>query len=97
MDINDWKVIGFVSAPVIGLYAWFLKHVTGSSRHPKADDLVYSDVCLERGKANTQEHSHLQADIVAAIARSDEQHRELKMDMKSGFTEIKDLIRANGH
>lgn len=89
MDASDWKII----APIVGLYAWFLKHVTGSSRHPKADDLVYNDVCEERGKANTQAHKHLKEGIATAIARSDEQHKELKADMKTGFSEIKDEVK----
>ncbi len=95
MDAHEWKILGFVSAPVIGLYAWFLRHVTSTNRHPKSGDLVYSDVCEERGKANDEIHKHLKEDIVAAIARSDEKHSELKADMKTGFTEIKDLIRSS--
>ncbi len=84
MDAHDWKVVGLVSAPVLGLYAWFLKHVTGSNRHPKADDLVYRDVCDERGKANDAEHKHLKEGI-----------DELKVDVRNGFNEIKNLIKAS--
>lgn len=96
MDAHEWKILGFLSPPIIALYAWFLKHVTGTNRHPKADDLVYGDVCAERGRANKEAHKHLSKDIEAAIARSDEKHIELKADMKAGFTEIKDLIQAKG-
>ena len=95
MDAHEWKILGFLSAPLIGLYAWFIKHVTSSSRHPKSDDLVYADVCEERGKANEEAHKNLKEGIETAIARSDEKHAELKADMKTGFTEIKDLIRAS--
>ena len=95
MDAHEWKMLGFVSAPVIGLYAWFIRHISGTNRHPKADDLVYNDVCTERGKANDEAHKHLKEDIVAAIARSDEKHSELKADMKTGFSEIKTLIETN--
>lgn len=94
MDASDWKIIGLVAAPVVGLYGWFIRHVSGTNRHPKADDLVYNDVCEERGKANAAAHEHLTGRIEAAIARSDEKHVELKADMKTGFGEIKDLIRA---
>ncbi len=84
MDVSDWKIIGFVSAPVLGLYAWFLKHVTGGNRHPKAEDVVYRDVCDERGKANEVEHKHLKEGI-----------DELKSDVRTGFNEVKDLIRSH--
>ncbi len=94
MDAQEWKILGFVSAPIIGLYAWLLRHATGTNRHPKADDLVYNDVCSERGKANEQAHLHLKEGIDAAIARSDEQHKELKTDMRIGFGRIEDLIKA---
>ncbi len=94
MDAHEWKILGFLTAPIIGLYALIVKHMTAGSRHPKADDLVYSDVCEERGKANDQAHEHLKESIEVAIARSDEKHVELKQDMRTGFGEIKDLIRA---
>lgn len=93
MDAHEWKILGFVVPPIAALYAWFLRHVTGSNRHPKADDVVYTDVCAERGKANEQAHEHLKGGIDAAIARSDEQHKELKADMRTGFLEIKTLIQ----
>lgn len=83
MDTQDWKVVGLVAGPILGLYAWFLKHSTGNNRHPKADDLVYGDVCDERGKANNTEHKHLKEGI-----------DELKVDVRNGFNEIKALIGA---
>ena len=92
MDASDWK-IAFVAAPLIGLYGWLIRHVSGPNRHAKADDLVFTDVCAERGNANTEAHKNLKEGIEAAIARSDEKHIELKADMKIGFSEIKDLIR----
>ncbi len=94
MDASDWKIVGLVAAPVVGLYGWFIRHVSGTNRHPKADDLVYSDVCEERGKANEQAHLHLKEGIEAAIARSDEKHTELKADMRAGFSEIKTLLET---
>ena len=93
MDAQEWKILGFVFGPIVGLYAWLLKHATGTNRHPKADDLVYNDVCSERGKANEQAHVHLKEGIDAAIARSDEQHKELKTDMRTGFSEIKQILQ----
>ena len=38
----------------------------------------------------------LQEAIEAAITRSDEQHVELKKDMKAEFVEVKALIRNHG-
>ena len=84
MDAHEWKILGFVSAPIIGLYAWFLKHVTSSNRHPKGEDLVYREVCDERGKANDAEHQHLKEGI-----------DELKVDVRTGFHDLKELIKNN--
>lgn len=56
--------------------------------------MVYNEVCSERGKANEQAHLHLKEGIEAAIARSDEKHKELKTDMRTGFGRIEDLIKA---
>ena len=95
MDANEWKLIGPILAFLVGLYAWFIRHATGTNRHPKSDDLVYGDVCDERGKANEQAHKGLKESIEAAIAKSDEKHAELKADVKCGFTEIKNLIRES--
>ena len=93
MDAHEWKILGFLSPPLIGLYAWFIRHISGSNRHPKADDLVYNDVCEARGKANDQAHKHLKEGIEAAIARSDEKHTELKADMKAGFSDIQTDVK----
>lgn len=93
MDAHQWKMLGLLTPPIIGLYALIVKHMATGSRHPKADKVVYSDVCEERGKANEQAHLHLKEGIDAAIARSDEQHKELKADMRTGFLEIKTLIQ----
>ncbi len=84
MDAHEWKILGFVATPVIGMYAWFIKHVTSSNRHPKADDLVYKDVCDERGKANESEHKHLKEGI-----------DELKVDVRTGFDKLENLIKSH--
>ena len=79
---------------IIGVYKWVSVHTSDKAKHPCSDDVVYSDVCEERGKNNSREHDHLKEGIDAAIARSDEQHVELKRDMRSGFSEIKSLIQG---
>ena len=89
MDPSDWK-IAFVAAPLIGLYGWLIRHVSGPNRHPKADDMGCDDVCAERGKANAEAHKNLKEGIEAAIARSDEKHIELK----DGLSEIKTDVKA---
>lgn len=83
MDAHEWKILGFLSGPLIGLYVLFTKHIIGSSRHPKADNLVYKDVCEERGKNNDIEHHHLKEGI-----------DELKTDVKDGFARVEALITA---
>jgi len=93
MDATEWRIWGLFGTAIIGLYGWVAKHTTSSKKHACTDDLVYEDVCDERGKANEAAHDHLKEGIAAAIHRSDEQHIELKADMREGFSEIKTLIR----
>jgi len=81
---------------IIGVYRWVARHMADSKKHPSTDEIVFEDVCIERGKANEQAHKYLKEGIEAAIARSDEQHIELKRDMKDGFSEIKKAIVQNG-
>lgn len=90
---QSWFVIGPLMAGMVALFTWIGKHTSNSSKHPCSSNLVFKDVCEERGKANTQEHKHLSKGIEHAIARSNEQHLELKNSMKDGFTEIKTLIQ----
>lgn len=71
-----------------------IRHITNSRKHPCADNLVFQDVCEERGKANEMTHQHLKEGIETAIARSNEQHNELKTDMRTGFDKLETLIKA---
>ncbi len=89
-------VLTAIWGAIFVVYRWVSKHISNSQKHPCKDDIVFEDVCTERGKANDQAHDHLKESIVAAITKSDEQHQELKVDMKEGFAEIKTLIK-NGH
>ena len=84
MDAHEWKILGFISGPIIGMYAWFIKHVTSGSIHPKADDLVYKDVCEERGNTNNLEHHHLKEGM-----------DELKVDVRTGFEKLEALIKSH--
>ena len=93
MDATEWKIWGFLGTAVIGLFGWFAKHTTNVKKHACTEDLVFSDVCKEKGRSNELAHSHLGNSIEAAIRKSDEQHKELKTDMRDGFNEIKSLIR----
>lgn len=86
-----------IGTSIIGVYVWVARHIANSKKHPCKDDIVFGNVCDARGKANEQAHEYLQKGIEAAIAKSDEQHVELKRDVKDGFTELKTLIRNNGH
>ena len=96
MTTPDWRIFGPLMAGLVALFGWLAKHISNTNKHPCGSDIVFKDVCEERGKANEQAHQHLKEGITAAIARSDKQHNELKTDMKSGFTEIKTLIIQNG-
>ena len=84
-----------IGTAIFGVYVWVGKHISNSKKHPCKDDMVFKEVCEERGKANDQAHEHLKEGIENAIKRSDEQHNELKVDMKAGFTKIEMLIRGD--
>ncbi len=82
-----------IGSVILGVYIWVGKHISNSKKHPCKDDIVFEDVCTERGKANKEAHEYLKEGITAAIARSDEQHKELKNDMKAGFDRLETLIK----
>lgn len=81
-----------IGTMIIGVYVWVAKHISNTRKHPCKDNIVFRDVCEERGKANEQAHEHLKEGIENAIKRSDEQHVELKSDMKNGFAKLETLI-----
>ncbi len=87
---------GVIGTLIIGVYVWVGKHISNSRKHPPSDKVVFKDVCEAREKTNEAAHEYLGEKIETAIKRSDEQHQELKTDMRAGFTEIKTLIK-NGH
>lgn len=78
---------------IIGVYRWVSCHVNEKKKHPCSDDLVFQDVCDARGETNDQAHDHLTKAIDDAVIRSADQHKEMKSDVKAGFTEIKQLIQ----
>lgn len=41
----DNKVLIAIFAAIGGTYAWLLKHLSNSRKHPSGDKLVYKDVC----------------------------------------------------
>ena len=92
--MNEWAIIGVVTTPILALFGLLYKHAQSKGRHPNSEDLVYADVCEKEGEKNDLAHQHLKEGIDNAMARSEERHRELKADMKGGFTEIKTLIQA---
>ncbi len=103
MDGTDAGVWTIFSSFILATAGGLMKHVSAGKKHPCKDDIVfkkeddkivYGSVCEERGKSNDQAHDHLRDGIEKAIQRSDEQHIELKKDMKEGFSEIKTLINS---
>ena len=80
---------GIIGGLIVGVYAWLGKHAANKDRHPNSDNLVYKDVCEERGKTNDLEHKYLRESIDHATKRSDEHHAEVKEDL----IEIKGLIK----
>jgi len=90
--MTEWKIIGPIIGAMVSLFIFIARHVSNDKKHCTSDKMVYADVCEERGKSNAMAHQNLKEGIDAAIARSDEQHKELKADMRNGFGEIKSLI-----
>lgn len=66
---------------IIGVVKWVSSHTGNIDRHPSRKDVVFDDVCVERGKSNELEHKRLEDCIEGAIERSNEQHAELKEDI----------------
>ncbi len=91
--ISTARIIG---GAIIGVYVCVGKHTSNIKKHPCSDNLVFTDVCEKEQEKNSLEHQHLKEGIVAAIARSDEQHIELKQDVKDGFARMESLIKNGG-
>jgi len=91
--IGGGSAIAVAYGAIIKIQMFVSKHIAEKKKHPCSDDIVYEDVCDERGNANEKAHEYLTEKIEGAIARSDEHHQDLKSDM----TEIKTLIRNNHH
>ena len=85
-----------IGGAIGGICLWMSRHITNNRKHPCKDEIVFQNVCEERGKTNSQAHNHLKEGIETAIKRSDEQHTELKADMRNGFAKIEVLIVKNG-
>ncbi|MCK5610275.1 hypothetical protein KAR91_50850 [Candidatus Pacearchaeota archaeon] len=84
---TDTKVLFGILALIVGIWGWFLKHVSCGNRHPDKSDLMYKDVCDERTH-------RLEGLIESHAERSAERHTELKDDVRTGFSEMKELIKA---
>lgn len=96
----DVKILGGIFGAIVAAYVaiigvvkWVSAHTGNIDRHPSRKDIVFNDVCVERGKSNKLEHKRLEDCIEGAIERSNEQHAELKQDMNRGFDKIEDLIK----
>lgn len=95
MNGIDNKILLGIVALIVGAYTWVFRQMATLKRC-----VVSKEVCEQRELRNQAEHKRLDDLIEAAIAKSDEQHKDLKADMKllkadvrSGFGEVKDLIR----
>ena len=74
-------VLAGASTLFVGVLIFLIRHTANSKKHPCKDDIVFDDVCKERGKRNEAEHKRLDDCIEAAIIRSNEQHIELKQNI----------------
>lgn len=86
MAENDVWIQRVLIGAIVGIYGWFLKHISASRRHPCADNIVFQDVC-------DAEKKRLEDCIEGEVKRSEQRHTELRQDMKDGFAEIKELIK----
>lgn len=78
-------LIGIFGA-IIGVYVWVARHIAARKKHPCSDDLVFRDVC-------ESERRRIDDCLEGAERRTEQRFKEVKEDMKTGFTEVKDLIR----
>jgi hypothetical protein len=83
---NEYVLLSGAGALFVGVLIFLVRHAANSKKHPCKDDIVFRDVCDEKAK-------RLEDCIEGAIKRSNEQHKELKEDMRRGFTEVKELIK----
>jgi len=83
---NGWPIFGILFTAVGGAYGWIIKHISNNDIHPSAERFVPNRVCDERSARIEQKVDGLK-EIVTEEFR----------DVKGQFTEIKKLIRNNGH
>jgi len=92
--IDTAMIIGCYLA-IIGLYIWVFKklqeitnmqhrHETEANKHVKSEDLVFRDVCQVQVKRFEERISEVKVEL-----------GEVKSDIRTGFHEIKELLKAN--
>lgn len=87
---NNIPIFGILITTILGVYAWLLKHLSNSKKHPCKDDIVFRDVCDEKVKRID--------DCVETQAKlSAERYETLTKKVDDGFDELKRLVRANGN
>lgn len=90
---NELTLIGIVMTGFATVYGWLIKHCGNTKKHANCEQFVKEPLCAERGQRNDDEHKRLHYRVDEAIRKSDEQHADLKADMKAEFHEVKELIR----
>ncbi len=85
MAENDIWIMRAIIGALVGIYGWFLKHISTSKKHPCKDDItekfdkvVFQDVCDERSKG-------IRDCIENEIVSSKERYETLTETMKGGF------------
>ena len=61
-----------------------------------ANKYVNKEVCSEKGNLSEERHNNLNDYLKNTIEQSDRRHTELRDDMKTGFNELKKLIKEGG-
>ena len=78
--------IAVSSAIIIGCMATIAKHIINLDKHPQRQDIVFKDVCETK-------HQGLTNCIEGKITALDDKFETFREDIKSDFTEVKELIR----
>ena len=77
-------VMGAIATAMIGIYGWFIFHLSGKGRHPDGNQLVYKDFCDVSTKG-LADHITTEIKRVEEVltTRLDNIHREIRVNGKN--------------
>ena len=79
-------IIPVSAAIVIGCIVTIAKHITNDKKHPDKAEIVFKDVCDIK-------HKGLEDCFESKISALNDKVETFRLDVKTEFAEVKDLIR----